>query len=187
MTNHSWLPNLKDILGLWSIEIPFCRFQSSRNTTQKRGNWLKSDCKGCASYLFFIVSLLPSWSNRKFDPSNLRASKYSGVPSLLDSITYTRLELPFFITTSINQIITFSSKFRDRNDIVPFTVPKARVCPSALQAEEMIFSLYFSFGISVFPGVNNAKSEVPPLKSSWVNGLKASVKIESFCVSLRTG
>lgn len=48
---------------------------------------------------------------------------------------------------------SFSYKFRCLNDMIPPMVPKAIVCPSALQAEQMIFSLNFSFGISFLPGV----------------------------------
>ena len=62
--------------------------------------------------------------------------------------------------------VTFSSRLRCRKERVPLMEPKARVCPSADQPEEMIFSLNFSLGISFFPGMKSAKSAAPPLKSS---------------------
>ena len=66
----------------------------------------------------------------------------------------------------INDKITFSSRLRCLKEIVPLIVPKARVCPSLDHPEQIIFSLYRSLGISFLPGINNARSAVPPLKSS---------------------
>lgn len=83
--------------------------------------------------------------------------------------------------------VTFSSRLRCLKETVPLTVPKANVCPSALQPEEIIFYLNFYLGISFLPGMNRAKSDAPPLKSSWVRGLKLKVKMALFCVSFRTG
>lgn len=74
----------------------------------------------------------------------------------------------------------FSSRDLVLNEIVPWIVPNARVWPSALQLELMIFSLYLIFGISFLPGVYKLKSETPPLKSSWVIGLNAMVIIASL-------
>ncbi len=76
-----------------------------------------------------------------------------------------------------NFISRFSYKFRCLKDMIPPIVPKAMVWPSALQAEEMIFYLNFSLGISFLPGVYKAKSAAPPLKSSCVNGLKQRVNM----------
>jgi len=59
----------------------------------------------------------------------------------------------------------FSSKFLCLNDMVPLIVPKAKVWPSADHPEQIIFSLYFSLGIYFLPGMNNAKSETPPLNN----------------------
>jgi hypothetical protein len=64
--------------------------------------------------------------------------------------------------------------------MVPLIVPNAKVCPSALHAEDIIFSLYFYFGIYFLPGMYRVKSEAPPLKSSCVIGLNERVRIGSF-------
>ena len=84
-------------------------------------------------------------------------------------------------------LFTFSSKFLCLKAIIPLTVPKERVCPSALHPEHIIFSLNLSFGISFLPGMYSAKSAAPPLNISWVRGLKLRVRIASLWDSLRKG
>lgn len=88
---------------------------------------------------------------------------------------------PFLLTSP------FSFMFLSLNETVPLMVPKARVCPSGDQEQQMIFYLYFSLGISGLSGVYIAKSAPLPLNSSCVRGLKVRHRTASAWLNLSNG